>query len=172
PVYYDGDSVSGQVVICVRDGKRMQHDGIKVQFVGHTSGCSLIAISSTITASHIAIKAYPHWAAGIDFIALWECDALCTRQERDSWRETCGHRCRTCRPRTGLGLVRSFGIHRAAEGRGFPSPVEIGHIRLDIGKLRFSTVGERLIIDMNVIAINHCLQLRQRPPVPLHRAHP
>ncbi|KAJ7633217.1 vacuolar protein sorting-associated protein 26-domain-containing protein [Roridomyces roridus] len=34
PVYYDGDSVSGQVVICVRDGKRMQHDGIKVQFVG------------------------------------------------------------------------------------------------------------------------------------------
>ncbi|KAJ7760406.1 vacuolar protein sorting-associated protein 26-domain-containing protein [Mycena metata] len=34
PVYYDGDSVSGQVSIRVRDGKKMQHDGIKVEFVG------------------------------------------------------------------------------------------------------------------------------------------
>ncbi|CAK5263990.1 unnamed protein product [Mycena citricolor] len=34
PVYYDGESVSGQVSIRVRDGKKMQHDGIKVEFVG------------------------------------------------------------------------------------------------------------------------------------------
>ncbi|KAH0831206.1 vacuolar protein sorting-associated protein 26-domain-containing protein [Lanmaoa asiatica] len=34
PVYYDGDSVSGQVTIRVRDGKRMTHEGIKVEFVG------------------------------------------------------------------------------------------------------------------------------------------
>ncbi|KAH7883003.1 vacuolar protein sorting-associated protein 26-domain-containing protein [Phlebopus sp. FC_14] len=34
PVYYDGDSVGGQVTIRVRDGKRMTHDGIKVEFVG------------------------------------------------------------------------------------------------------------------------------------------
>jgi len=34
PVYYDGDSVSGQVTIRVRDGKKMSHDGIKVEFVG------------------------------------------------------------------------------------------------------------------------------------------
>ncbi|TFY77807.1 hypothetical protein EWM64_g6204 [Hericium alpestre] len=34
PVYYDGDSVSGQVTIRVRDGKKLAHDGIKVEFVG------------------------------------------------------------------------------------------------------------------------------------------
>ncbi|KAF8128667.1 vacuolar protein sorting-associated protein 26-domain-containing protein [Boletus edulis] len=34
PVYYDGDSVGGQVTIRVRDGKKMSHDGIKVEFVG------------------------------------------------------------------------------------------------------------------------------------------
>lgn len=51
PVYYDGDSVTGQVrllsrfvleygldtlqvIIRVRDGKRMTHEGIKVEFVG------------------------------------------------------------------------------------------------------------------------------------------
>ncbi|OAX42216.1 vacuolar protein sorting-associated protein 26 [Rhizopogon vinicolor AM-OR11-026] len=32
PVYYDGDSVAGQVTIRVRDGTR--HEGIKVEFVG------------------------------------------------------------------------------------------------------------------------------------------
>lgn len=34
PVYYDGDSVSGQVLVRVRDGKKLTHDGIKVEFVG------------------------------------------------------------------------------------------------------------------------------------------
>lgn len=34
PIYYDGDSVSGQVTIRVRDGKRVTHDGIKVEFIG------------------------------------------------------------------------------------------------------------------------------------------
>jgi vacuolar protein sorting-associated protein 26 len=34
PVYYDGDSVSGQVVVRVRDGKKLAHEGIKVEFVG------------------------------------------------------------------------------------------------------------------------------------------
>ncbi|KAJ8597711.1 vacuolar protein sorting-associated protein 26 [Rhizopogon salebrosus TDB-379] len=32
PVYYDGDSIAGQVTIRVRDGTR--HEGIKVEFVG------------------------------------------------------------------------------------------------------------------------------------------
>ncbi|THH17977.1 hypothetical protein EW146_g2927 [Bondarzewia mesenterica] len=35
PVYYDGDAVSGQVTVRVRDGKKMTHDGIKVEFVGN-----------------------------------------------------------------------------------------------------------------------------------------
>ncbi|KNZ72086.1 Vacuolar protein sorting-associated protein 26B-like [Termitomyces sp. J132] len=34
PVYYDGESVTGQVAIRVRDGKKLAHDGIKVEFVG------------------------------------------------------------------------------------------------------------------------------------------
>ncbi|GAW03840.1 vacuolar protein sorting-associated protein 26 [Lentinula edodes] len=34
PVYYDGDTVSGQISIRTRDGKKVQHDGIKVEFVG------------------------------------------------------------------------------------------------------------------------------------------
>ncbi|RDB30983.1 Vacuolar protein sorting-associated protein 26B-like [Hypsizygus marmoreus] len=34
PVYYDGDSVGGQVAIRVRDGKKLTHEGIKVEFVG------------------------------------------------------------------------------------------------------------------------------------------
>ncbi|KAG5633321.1 hypothetical protein DXG03_007599, partial [Asterophora parasitica] len=34
PVYYDGDSVGGQVAIRVRDGKKLAHEGIKVEFCG------------------------------------------------------------------------------------------------------------------------------------------
>ncbi|EED77864.1 predicted protein [Postia placenta Mad-698-R] len=37
PVYYDGDAVTGQarsVTVRVRDGKRLAHDGIKVEFIG------------------------------------------------------------------------------------------------------------------------------------------
>ncbi|EJU01248.1 vacuolar protein sorting-associated protein 26 [Dacryopinax primogenitus] len=33
-VYYDGESVQGQVTVRVRDGKKLQHDGIKIEFVG------------------------------------------------------------------------------------------------------------------------------------------
>ncbi|TFK29446.1 vacuolar protein sorting-associated protein 26 [Coprinopsis marcescibilis] len=35
PVYYDGDSIGGQVAIRVRDGKKVVHEGIKVEFVGN-----------------------------------------------------------------------------------------------------------------------------------------
>ncbi|KAF8501299.1 vacuolar protein sorting-associated protein 26 [Gautieria morchelliformis] len=34
PVYYDGDSIVGQATVRVRDGKKLTHDGIKVEFVG------------------------------------------------------------------------------------------------------------------------------------------
>jgi len=34
PVYYDGDTLSGQISVRTRDGKKIQHDGIKVEFVG------------------------------------------------------------------------------------------------------------------------------------------
>ncbi|KAJ3488136.1 hypothetical protein NLI96_g3062 [Meripilus lineatus] len=34
PVFYDGDNVAGQVTVRVRDGKKLAHEGIKVEFVG------------------------------------------------------------------------------------------------------------------------------------------
>ncbi|GAA5826439.1 hypothetical protein JCM11251_002368 [Rhodosporidiobolus azoricus] len=34
PVYLDGESVKGQAIIRVKDGKPIKHDGIKVEFVG------------------------------------------------------------------------------------------------------------------------------------------
>ncbi|KAJ1917719.1 Vacuolar protein sorting-associated protein 26 [Tieghemiomyces parasiticus] len=34
PLYFDGESVTGKVVIRVKDGKRLEHNGIKVEFVG------------------------------------------------------------------------------------------------------------------------------------------
>lgn len=34
PVYFDGESVKGQVHVRTRDGKRLVHEGIKLEFVG------------------------------------------------------------------------------------------------------------------------------------------
>ena len=34
PLYADGESVKGSVTIRPKDGKRLEHTGIKVQFVG------------------------------------------------------------------------------------------------------------------------------------------
>ena len=34
PVYFDGESVQGEVVIRSRDGKKWAHDGIRIEFVG------------------------------------------------------------------------------------------------------------------------------------------
>ena len=34
PLYLDGESVKGQVTVRPKDGKRREHTGIKVQFIG------------------------------------------------------------------------------------------------------------------------------------------
>ncbi|KAK0544328.1 Vacuolar protein sorting-associated protein 26 [Tilletia horrida] len=34
PIYYDGENIKGLIQIRVRDGKKIQHDGIKVEFIG------------------------------------------------------------------------------------------------------------------------------------------
>lgn len=34
PLYQDGESVKGAVTIRPKDGKRLEHTGIKVQFIG------------------------------------------------------------------------------------------------------------------------------------------
>lgn len=42
PLYMDGESVKGAVTIRPKDGKRLEHTGIKVQFIG-TIGSSPIS---------------------------------------------------------------------------------------------------------------------------------
>jgi vacuolar protein sorting-associated protein 26 len=42
PLFMDGESVKGAVTIRPKDGKRLEHTGIKVQFIG-TIGMALIA---------------------------------------------------------------------------------------------------------------------------------
>ena len=44
PLYADGESVKGAVTIRPKDGKRLEHTGIKVQFIG-TIGMSDQALS-------------------------------------------------------------------------------------------------------------------------------
>lgn len=34
PVYFDGESVQGTVVVQPRNAKRLQHDGIKIELIG------------------------------------------------------------------------------------------------------------------------------------------
>ncbi|KAG0359382.1 hypothetical protein BGZ54_009980, partial [Gamsiella multidivaricata] len=34
PLYFDGETVAGKINIRVRDGKKVEHNGIKVEFVG------------------------------------------------------------------------------------------------------------------------------------------
>lgn len=41
PLYMDGESVKGAVTIRPKDGKRLEHTGIKVQFIG-TIGTSTL----------------------------------------------------------------------------------------------------------------------------------
>jgi vacuolar protein sorting-associated protein 26 len=41
PLYKDGESVKGAVTIRPKDGKRLEHTGIKVQFIG-TIGMSSV----------------------------------------------------------------------------------------------------------------------------------
>ena len=43
PLYMDGESVKGAVTIRPKDGKRLEHTGIKVQFIG-TIGIRLMTL--------------------------------------------------------------------------------------------------------------------------------
>lgn len=38
PLYMDGESVKGAVTVRPKDGKRLEHTGIKVQFIGTIGG--------------------------------------------------------------------------------------------------------------------------------------
>lgn len=53
PLYMDGESVKGAVTIRPKDGKRLEHTGIKVQFIGTIGTADL---SPKAPASHIALN--------------------------------------------------------------------------------------------------------------------
>ncbi|KIR33197.1 vacuolar protein sorting-associated protein 26B-like protein [Cryptococcus deuterogattii 99/473] len=38
PVYYDGESVSGRVDMRLKDGRKFQHDGIRIELIGNIVG--------------------------------------------------------------------------------------------------------------------------------------
>ena len=48
PLYMDGESVKGAVTVRPKDGKRLEHTGIKVQFIGTIGGFSLRRTASGV----------------------------------------------------------------------------------------------------------------------------
>lgn len=44
PLYFDGESISGKVSIRLKDGKRLEHNGIKVEFVGDIGTLPLLLL--------------------------------------------------------------------------------------------------------------------------------
>lgn len=49
PLYMDGESVKGQVTIRPKDGKRLEHMGIKVQFIGTIGLPPLLPAAASLT---------------------------------------------------------------------------------------------------------------------------
>ena len=35
PLYFDGESVTGKVQVRIKEGKKLEHQGVKIEFVGH-----------------------------------------------------------------------------------------------------------------------------------------
>ena len=48
PLYMDGESVKGTVTIRPKDGRRLEHTGIKVQFIGLIGKFARVASISTV----------------------------------------------------------------------------------------------------------------------------
>ena len=44
PLYLDGESVKGSVTVRPKDGRRLEHTGIKVQFIGSIGETSLLYV--------------------------------------------------------------------------------------------------------------------------------
>ena len=62
PLYADGESVKGAVTIRPKDNKRLEHTGIKVQFIGTigTDSCLFLAFSlyppPALTEAHLPYR--------------------------------------------------------------------------------------------------------------------
>ncbi|KAF9212777.1 Vacuolar protein sorting-associated protein 26B-like protein [Podila verticillata] len=48
PLYFDGETVAGKINIRVKDGKKLEHNGIKVEFVGNIGKCSFFNLSAKL----------------------------------------------------------------------------------------------------------------------------
>ena len=59
PLYMDGESVKGGVTIRPKDGKRLEHTGIKVQFIG--------TIGTSLCASTVQIQTLTNWITEMFF---------------------------------------------------------------------------------------------------------
>ena len=59
PLYMDGESVKGGVTIRPKDGKRLEHTGIKVQFIG--------TIGTSLGGQHRAKSMLTHWTIEMFF---------------------------------------------------------------------------------------------------------
>lgn len=54
PLYRDGESVKGAITVRPKDGKRLEHTGIKVQFIGTIGMSSLLLPPATTNPSPVA----------------------------------------------------------------------------------------------------------------------
>jgi vacuolar protein sorting-associated protein 26 len=55
PLYMDGESVKGAVTIRPKDGKRLEHTGIKVQFIGSIGMFATAALNNVRDSNASAI---------------------------------------------------------------------------------------------------------------------
>ncbi|KAL7320613.1 Vacuolar protein sorting-associated protein 26, variant 2 [Mucor circinelloides] len=62
PIYADGETVSGKVIVKLRDGKRIDHQGIRVNFIG------------SIDLFHERTKSYPFLSLSQDLASSGELD--------------------------------------------------------------------------------------------------
>ncbi|KAK5987375.1 Vacuolar protein sorting-associated protein 26 [Cladobotryum mycophilum] len=69
PLYMDGESVKGAVTVRPKDGKRLEHTGIKVQFIG-TIGMQGRAAAAVAATAGRFIAGLPRWAVTVPAIRL------------------------------------------------------------------------------------------------------
>lgn len=53
PLFMDGESVKGAVTVRPKDGKRLEHTGIKVQFIGTIGSRPLYLATPSLTLPHV-----------------------------------------------------------------------------------------------------------------------
>ena len=63
PLYMDGESVKGAVTVRPKDGKRLEHTGIKVQFIG-TIGMPIQSYSPRISSGTFLLCLLFPWRSG------------------------------------------------------------------------------------------------------------